>query len=407
MKKLGCHLSITGLLSSLRVDIVDSETSSRKRHKGKSKRPRFHIDTGLDMPAFLCDNFSAMVSMKDIVNFEKVPEELQPEGDGSLGRKKPTKVNMAFEGFEAKPTTTKVNFALNVHSVNQHINMSLLRLVHQFYTMIENIRETKSELKGLTSTDAFKGHKKQDSKGSSTDTGADVDVAGQPEFPSLAGVPIIELEPPTPSPLSVDTASTSRNTETQPQEFKKAEALFPQGRPDRLPLSDVKPQKRLLIKKNRYQLLPSQSGDPEEIEMTVQSSTTDAEPPEYRPSVSIEIGGDTSSPALAEKTIVDEIKDNTPKCWRTLYALLDLYSTMPEPKTIHKPMPSRLSVIDEEPEKVSQTASIHKKDSLQYRDNIELVERQPEAVAETPLSASTAHTVASKPYTGATFTQSK
>ena len=78
-------------------------------------------------------------------------------------------------------------------------------------------------------------------------------------------------------------------------------------------------------------------------------------------SVTIEMN-DMSSPALAEKTIVDEIKENTPKCWRTLYHLLDLYSTMPETKTIgaggHRTSASRLSVIDEEPEKGSQTQSV-------------------------------------------------
>ncbi|KAH3829810.1 hypothetical protein DPMN_103039 [Dreissena polymorpha] len=43
---------------------------------------------------------------------------------------------------------------------------------------------------------------------------------------------------------------------------------------------------------------------------------------------------DTSSPAVAEKTIFDEIKAETPKCWRTLYHMLELYSTIPETKTI-------------------------------------------------------------------------
>lgn len=43
---------------------------------------------------------------------------------------------------------------------------------------------------------------------------------------------------------------------------------------------------------------------------------------------------DTSSPVLNEKTIIDEIKASTPQCWRHLYQLLELYATMPEPKTV-------------------------------------------------------------------------
>lgn len=67
-------------------------------------------------------------------------------------------------------------------------------------------------------------------------------------------------------------------------------------------------------------------------------------------SVAIEMA-DTSSPAIAEKTIIDEIKEETPKCWRTLYHLLELYSTMPETKTIQGRQSTRqqLPVIEEEP----------------------------------------------------------
>ncbi|GFO25616.1 fragile site-associated protein, partial [Plakobranchus ocellatus] len=60
---------------------------------------------------------------------------------------------------------------------------------------------------------------------------------------------------------------------------------------------------------------------------------------------------DTSSPALNQKTIVDEIKESTPQCWRHLYQLLELYATMPEPKTVSVPVTqavSKLPVIEEE-----------------------------------------------------------
>jgi hypothetical protein len=106
---------------------------------------------------------------------------------------------------------------------------------------------------------------------------------------------------------------------------------------------------------------------------------------------------DTSSPALAEKTIVDEIKEHTPKCWRDLYHLLDLYASVPEAKTIHK---SRLSVIDEEPEKLSQTHSLPK-----------LNELHPPTARKTSVFGKQTSTAAprtfNRTYTGSTFTQSK
>lgn len=66
-------------------------------------------------------------------------------------------------------------------------------------------------------------------------------------------------------------------------------------------------------------------------------------------SVTIDIA-DTSSPAMAEKTIIDEIKESTPQCWRHLYHLLDLYATMPEPKTVMRKsaIQKQLPVIVEE-----------------------------------------------------------
>lgn len=136
-----------------------------------------------------------------------------------------------------------------------------------------------------------------------------------------------------------------------------------QPRPDNLHLSmapvtaEVKRPKVLQSKVSKYEILSSKS-TPEAIEMKPHFPEFEESPPRYGPSVSIDIGGDTSSPAVAEKTIVDEIKENTPQCWKTLYALLDLYSTVPEPKTVYKPTPSRLSIIDEEPERGSQSASM-------------------------------------------------
>ena len=68
---------------------------------------------------------------------------------------------------------------------------------------------------------------------------------------------------------------------------------------------------------------------------------------------------DTSSPTMVEKTIVDEIKEGTPPCWRTLYHLLELYSTMPETKTVggHKPNREQLPVIEEEPSEKANTST--------------------------------------------------
>ena len=126
---------------------------------------------------------------------------------------------------------------------------------------------------------------------------------------------------------------------------------------------------------------------------------------------------DTSSPAVAEKTIVDEIKANTPKCWRTLYHLLDLYSTMPETKTVvRRASASRLSVIDEEPEKASQTHSLSRQvhgstlrvGTKAALETMESIERQAKMTqANQGTTTVPPITLPRAAYTGNTFTQSK
>ena len=139
---------------------------------------------------------------------------------------------------------------------------------------------------------------------------------------------------------------------------ESAEPFHRQASDDYDRLDDLnvpKSPKKLSIKRPKLELVGGNkvatSDDP--TNSTVLPSVTVQSPQSlnWSDSAVVEIP-DTSSPAVAEKTIIDEIKDNTPKCWRTLYHLLDLYSTMPETKTVmKKTAASRLSVIDEEPEK--------------------------------------------------------
>ena len=96
---------------------------------------------------------------------------------------------------------------------------------------------------------------------------------------------------------------------------------------------------------------------------------------------------------------MDEIRENTPKCWRTLYHLLDLYSTMPEMKTISR---SQLSVIEEEDQSSPLTG--HDKFTKGQGHNVESVERQPVLTSAT--SSQPGSRSPKKPHPIGTFTQS-
>ena len=112
--------------------------------------------------------------MKDMVDFEKNHDtESEPGSLQDLRRKSMRAIKFAMDHMEAKPTTTKIHFSVNCHAITQHVNMSLLRLTHQVVTMIQNIQDTRTELRGDMrdpASAAFMGHRKQDSK-SSTETG--------------------------------------------------------------------------------------------------------------------------------------------------------------------------------------------------------------------------------------------
>ena len=81
----------------------------------------------METPAFLCEGFSVMVGMKDIVDFEQGTE----FGDGaSLSgfdrrRKSVKAIKFAMEHMEAKPTTTKVHFSLNINTGIENLNFEV------------------------------------------------------------------------------------------------------------------------------------------------------------------------------------------------------------------------------------------------------------------------------------------
>ncbi|CAH1776489.1 unnamed protein product [Owenia fusiformis] len=330
MKKFGGNISLTGFLISLKIDIIDSEAGSKKtkgKGKGNSKKyPRINMDTGSELPAFQCNLFSAMVQLKDVVDFEKDFNNI----DNSARRKSIRTLQWAMDSLEGKPTTTKANLNVNCQSVNQHVNISLVRLVHQVVTMIDNIAITKKELKrNRKNNEAYKTHRKQDSKGSSGTDSQSIhsDSSRTPGVSPLVDQEINEGENLGES-FSFTRTSSPGDEQTSTVDGKRSK------RPERLVLSGSKksPKKFTFSKRTRLSelLTPTKS---------YSQPFSDDHP-------------DSSSPILAEKTIVDEIKENTPKCWRTLYHLLDLYSTMPETKTVGaRFIQARLPAISEEPER--------------------------------------------------------
>jgi hypothetical protein len=272
---------------------------------------QFSLNSDLQTPpAFVCDSFSVQLSTRDIDTLQQSAAAASSPADPQPNDKSPTAEQLdqvhrrrsvrALHAALGRVTdvphsalTTRVDFVVSCSEVTQHVNMSLLRLTHQIVTMVENINKTRSELRKNAAARAtlLKTH-------SSTWMHSDIRRA-------------------------LSSATRAPTAAEQHQKNKQSANASALTRPDTLPG----------VQSGRIRAdIAAQASPSFTISM-------DTEP-------TLNAGGDASSPAIAEeRTIVDEIRENTPKCWRTLYHLLDLYSTMPELKTVSR---SQLSVIEEE-----------------------------------------------------------
>jgi hypothetical protein len=227
----------------------------------------------------------------------------------------------------------------------------------QVLTMVDNIKETQVELKERrSSSDWTPSHRKQASKDSTSSadtqqsdlshserialdlnplpskpdsknggaekTAAQTKVSAPPKYASIQPSPMLQ------SPSGAGGKTKTAMLSSQPGVQK------PTKRPEALGAVHglKKPLTQLRFAKDAKKLGAgkgsggdSKLGSPEVLTPPQSLNLSD--------SVTIDIA-DFSSPAVNEKTIIDEIKESTPQCWRHLYHLLELYTTMPEPKTI-------------------------------------------------------------------------
>ncbi|ESO89448.1 hypothetical protein LOTGIDRAFT_234295 [Lottia gigantea] len=362
MKKFGGHLLLQGHLDVLKVQIADSEDSkSRGKSKGKGKGKRYRLNISAATPAFQCESFGINICMKDVIDFGAEKSAL-PE------KSKQNPFKFAMHKLEAKPTTLQVNFLINCHSITQHVDMSLLRLVHQFATMVDNIKETHVELKERRPSllgEWTRSHRKQESKDSSSSADTQQsDLSKQDHQADLT------ISTPTHSLRSDTLSDTGEKTPSRPKHPSFKLPLIDSIRPERLSLSSIRKPHLRFSRDNKKKA--STPGNQPEILTPPQSLN-------LSDTVTIDMV-DTSSPALAEKTIVDEIKESTPRCWRHLYHLLELYSTMPETKTVlRKPGYQKLlPVIEEESDK----------DNMSKRDITPVEEDEVEGKNKIDLAAS-------------------
>ncbi|KFM73895.1 hypothetical protein X975_01879, partial [Stegodyphus mimosarum] len=319
----GPKISVSGAVELLKIDIVESEYQSNVRQKKKTNRKqtnihgKFFIDTSMDTPTFICDKFSLEMELRE--TFHQKPESVSND---TLISSQPFMLMS-----NGSKHSTVINFTIDINFVAQQVNMPLLRLLHQFSTMYENIKETRLELKANRPS-SFKESIKNEKKGfspSESQTGSYRINSPRPPPPKF------NTPTPTPTKSSVGVSSITAGI----------------CRPHTL-------SQRLRASTKGYTNLQDMTSK-EERSCSPLSFTLSE-------SVAIDIPDTTCSALASEHTLLGEVKEIHPRCWRTMFYLLDLYDTMPEPKTINE----RCSAAQIPPERKSPDVSEEYKGNGKY-----------------------------------------
>ncbi len=275
LKNLGYNVSVLGSVEQFKIDIIESEFGKRAKTRVSMKQAENDPS-----PAFLCEKIFLQADLKKIT-------------DIMVNDKGKDVVPLYMTRAQLKRhTSSLVNFSIDVHFISQKVNMPLLRLVNQIATMHQNVKETNEELRELRPEYTNKDYMRHKKSSSGSSTSSNISAQIRQHQDSLmnpeanrhgGGDPSAKRSMQTPSP-SVALRSQLRN---RPKSFAQK----------------FRPNSRLAGYSN--------------LESPVQ---------EQHDSFIL-----TSAPLemiTEEQTLI--------RCWKTMYNLLELYSTMPTTKTVQR-----------------------------------------------------------------------
>uniref|UniRef100_A0A8C1DHH6 KIAA1109 n=1 Tax=Cyprinus carpio carpio TaxID=630221 RepID=A0A8C1DHH6_CYPCA len=127
----GEHLSFSGTLECLRADIVDSDTSKDRKNKRAHRQGMVNLPPLDFKPALMIETFSL-----NAVVLEKCMST------------PPSASALSFHELSRRPqASVHCHFTLACQAIRQHVDMALVRLIHQFSTMIDDIKATQTDIK--------------------------------------------------------------------------------------------------------------------------------------------------------------------------------------------------------------------------------------------------------------------
>ena len=333
LKNLGKNISVQANVEVFKIDIVESEFfgSSRQRsRRGKTiGNPKHNVDYDISSSAFLCEKMYVQLDHKKVTDLQNTM--------GNDVKDLPLYISRAQM---RRHTSKYINFDIDIANISPKINMPLLRLLNQILTMHQNIRETNEELRDKKpgdsqelnekSKDPFRRHKKSSSNASSSSSNMSLAQLRPAETELDAETSVNEenlviFETPSRSINGIDMAHSSHVQNANSTDMSlivKKETSHAETLKQSSPTVTLKSQLKSRPKSFAQKFRPNSrlAG------MTGYNNLGESPVQEQKDSFII-----TSGPL---ERISEE--KTTEKCWKTMYNLLELYSTMPTTKTVHR-----------------------------------------------------------------------
>ncbi|XP_041971055.1 transmembrane protein KIAA1109 homolog isoform X2 [Aricia agestis] len=297
LDSLGSKLLLLASVDTFRIDIVVGELSRDRRHKATPA----HADIPSETPAFLCEKISLDVDIKKVADMS-VDDLIQRQNVLYISR-----------GQLKKHISTRLNFNVSIRFISQQVNMPLLRLLHQISNMYQNVKDTQIELR--TQTNGSRRHDKHSSD-------FQENVVSISSLDKDSQYAVIDQKWDLPATLVPD-LNTSVGT-------------------DKEVTTPPRPRPQSFAQKLRS------TGKSVKGRLGYSSLSEGAHTPLYAASAGV-TGGGVSAGAGVPRSSASSVPPPghlAPRCWRTLYHLLDLYANMPDADTITH----RFSVSTELPE---------------------------------------------------------
>ncbi|XP_053696625.1 bridge-like lipid transfer protein family member 1 [Sabethes cyaneus] len=342
LDSLGTNLSLVCSFDTMRIDIVVSEAGDSKKPKpkvGKKGNGKFSIIMPAEQPAFLCEHVGVELELMKMT--DGFPDD--------------SKLHMLYvsRGQLKKHTSTVINFSLNVKYLSQQVNMPLLRLLHQITNMYQNVKEAQNELRDHPEHGKRSAPLKDESSLASDIN--DPTLMGSLNEPLMSQNGAFDYADERYDKFNEDIPSRSElRHSVSRSKLPSLGALIPltpspssRNRPHSFAQklrSTSKSVKGKLGYTNLNETVTTPiKASPTALTFADALSRNSLEAKNSLTGLSSSYGGPNVNEAFVDYTApfdrstftgpIHSILD-TPKCWKTVYHLLDLYSAMPETKTI-------------------------------------------------------------------------